>query len=170
MGDHSRVERGCCSYKNKNNGNIENRTWQNVSGPFLFFCTVQSTVQRIVSNSQQNTYVVMQCPLQPLTYFWTACNIMTSLSLDNWGASDQDSWAGFDSNLPSEWESWLRHRRPEPPTELEIIQVGGIRFKKDILSWYLTFLLLFEWFGSKLYFSHESCESVGWLCCCPYIF
>jgi len=31
-------------------------------------------------------------------------------------------WAGFDSNLPSEWESWLRHRRADPPTENEVLQ------------------------------------------------
>merc|ERR1719151_57190 len=33
-----------------------------------------------------------------------------------------ESAAGFDTNLPSEWESWLRHRRPEPPTEKEVFQ------------------------------------------------
>merc|ERR1712107_463102 len=33
-----------------------------------------------------------------------------------------ESAAGFDTNLPSEWESWLRHRRPEPPTEKEVLQ------------------------------------------------
>merc|ERR1719343_394467 len=31
-------------------------------------------------------------------------------------------WAGFDAELPSEWESWLRHRRAEPPTDKEVMQ------------------------------------------------
>jgi NADH:ubiquinone oxidoreductase subunit len=43
----------------------------------------------------------------------------------------KDLWAGFDSNLPSEWESWLRHRRPEPPSEQEIMQVSQ---KKSFLK------------------------------------
>lgn len=31
-----------------------------------------------------------------------------------------DLYAGFDAKMPSEWESWLRHRRDEPPTEDQI--------------------------------------------------
>jgi len=34
----------------------------------------------------------------------------------------KDLWAGFDSDLPSEWESWLRYRRDDPPTEEEVLQ------------------------------------------------
>ena len=34
-----------------------------------------------------------------------------------------EKWGGFDAELPAEWESWLRHRRPEPPTEKEVLQV-----------------------------------------------
>ena len=34
----------------------------------------------------------------------------------------REEWAGFDSNLPSEWESWLRHRRADAPTEKEVLQ------------------------------------------------
>merc|ERR1712013_710153 len=34
---------------------------------------------------------------------------------------DRDRVAGFDAELPSEWESWLRHRRAEPPTEHEVM-------------------------------------------------
>ena len=30
--------------------------------------------------------------------------------------------AGFDAELPSEWESWLRHRRADAPTEKEVMQ------------------------------------------------
>ena len=33
-----------------------------------------------------------------------------------------DTWAGFDAELPSEWESWLRHRRADPPAEREVMQ------------------------------------------------
>ena len=36
----------------------------------------------------------------------------------------KDTWAGFDSDLPSEWESWLRFRRDRPPTEEEVMQVS----------------------------------------------
>ena len=32
-----------------------------------------------------------------------------------------DTWAGFDAELPSEWESWLRHRRADPPAEREVM-------------------------------------------------
>ena len=34
----------------------------------------------------------------------------------------RDTWAGFDAELPSEWESWLRHRRANPPSEKEVMQ------------------------------------------------
>jgi len=34
-----------------------------------------------------------------------------------------DTTAGFDTNIPSEWESWLRHRRADPPSEKEVHQV-----------------------------------------------
>ena len=38
---------------------------------------------------------------------------------------DKDLWAGFDSNLPAEWESWLRFRRTEPPTDDEVLKVSA---------------------------------------------
>jgi hypothetical protein len=31
---------------------------------------------------------------------------------------DRNTWAGFDASMPAEWESWLRHRRDRPPTEV----------------------------------------------------
>ena len=34
----------------------------------------------------------------------------------------RDTWAGFDAELPSDWESWLRHRRANPPSEKEVMQ------------------------------------------------
>eukprot|EP00088_Acartia_fossae_P003616 TRINITY_DN11533_c0_g1_i2.p1 TRINITY_DN11533_c0_g1~~TRINITY_DN11533_c0_g1_i2.p1 ORF type:complete len:184 (+),score=37.50 TRINITY_DN11533_c0_g1_i2:45-596(+) len=34
----------------------------------------------------------------------------------------RDTWAGFDSDLPSEWESWLRYRRDNPPSDDEVLQ------------------------------------------------
>jgi len=34
----------------------------------------------------------------------------------------KDVWAGFDNDLPSEWESWLRFRRTDPPTEEEVLK------------------------------------------------
>lgn len=33
-----------------------------------------------------------------------------------------DRWAGFDAELPTEWESWLRMRRNDPPTEDQVMQ------------------------------------------------
>ena len=41
----------------------------------------------------------------------------------------KDVWAGFDSDLPSEWESWLRFRRDNPPTDNEVIQVGYTKLR-----------------------------------------
>ena len=32
----------------------------------------------------------------------------------------REKFAGFDSEVPAEWESWLRHRRNEPPTEEQV--------------------------------------------------
>ena len=32
---------------------------------------------------------------------------------------DPNTWAGFDASMPAEWESWLRHRRDKPPTEVK---------------------------------------------------
>ena len=29
-------------------------------------------------------------------------------------------YAGFDAEIPSEWEAWLRHRRDEPPTDEQV--------------------------------------------------
>jgi NADH:ubiquinone oxidoreductase subunit len=29
-------------------------------------------------------------------------------------------YAGFDATLPAEWESWLRHRRDDPPTPEQV--------------------------------------------------
>ncbi len=31
---------------------------------------------------------------------------------------DSNQWAGFDTTMPAEWESWLRNRRARPPTEV----------------------------------------------------
>merc|ERR1712059_164411 len=43
-----------------------------------------------------------------------------------------DLWAGFDSELPSEWESWLRHRRPDAPSEQEVMQSLALGQMKKI--------------------------------------
>ena len=32
-----------------------------------------------------------------------------------------DQYEGFDAKMPSEWESWLRHRREAPPTDEQIM-------------------------------------------------
>lgn len=43
-----------------------------------------------------------------------------------------EKWAGFDAELPAEWESWLRHRRAEPPTEKEVLQSLALSQMKKI--------------------------------------
>ena len=35
---------------------------------------------------------------------------------------DHSTVAGFDKDIPSEWESWLRFRRDAPPTEQQVLQ------------------------------------------------
>merc|ERR1712142_196226 len=45
---------------------------------------------------------------------------------------DIDLAAGFDAELPAEWESWLRHRRAEPPSEKEVMQSLAIAEMKKI--------------------------------------
>ncbi len=37
-------------------------------------------------------------------------------------ALGRDSAGGFDAKMPSEWESWLRHRREQPPSEETVLQ------------------------------------------------
>ena len=39
---------------------------------------------------------------------------------------------GFDNEVPSEWESWLRNRREVPPTESEIVQSYAIADLKKV--------------------------------------
>ena len=43
-----------------------------------------------------------------------------------------DTVAGFDAELPSEWESWLRHRRADPPTEKQVMQSLAMAEMKKI--------------------------------------
>ena len=33
---------------------------------------------------------------------------------------------GFDSQIPSEWESWLRMRRDDPPTDKQVLQAYAL--------------------------------------------
>jgi len=35
-------------------------------------------------------------------------------------AGAKDITGGFDAEMPSEWESWLRHRREDPPTNEQV--------------------------------------------------
>jgi len=34
----------------------------------------------------------------------------------------QNLWGGFDAKMPAEWESWLRQRRDDPPTDEQVMQ------------------------------------------------
>lgn len=36
-------------------------------------------------------------------------------------AVGRELWAGFDAKMPSEWESWLRHRREATPTDDQVM-------------------------------------------------
>ena len=36
----------------------------------------------------------------------------------------KEVWGGFDSDLPAEWESWLRFRRTNPPSDDEVMKVS----------------------------------------------
>ena len=41
--------------------------------------------------------------------------------------------AGFDAEIPSEWESWLRHRRDDPPTIHQLIQSQALADIKKVI-------------------------------------
>lgn len=41
---------------------------------------------------------------------------------------------GFDSEIPSEWESWLRFRRDAPPTEEMVLQSYALADMKKVIS------------------------------------
>jgi len=43
-----------------------------------------------------------------------------------------DMAAGFDKEIPAEWESWLRHRRAEAPAEEEVLQSMALAQMKKI--------------------------------------
>ena len=40
---------------------------------------------------------------------------------------------GFDSQIPSEWESWLRFRRDEPPTAQQVLQSFALADLKKVI-------------------------------------
>ena len=40
---------------------------------------------------------------------------------------------GFDSEIPTEWESWLRFRRDEPPTEQQVLQSFALADLKKVI-------------------------------------
>lgn len=44
----------------------------------------------------------------------------------------KDAWGGFDSDLPAEWESWLRFRRTQPPSEDEVLNSLAIAELKKV--------------------------------------
>jgi NADH dehydrogenase [ubiquinone] 1 alpha subcomplex assembly factor 2 len=43
--------------------------------------------------------------------------------------------AGFDNELPAEWESWLRHRRDDPPTESQVLQGYALADLKKVKTY-----------------------------------
>ena len=52
---------------------------------------------------------------------------------------------GFDAEIPSEWESWLRHRRDDPPTEKQVLQSYALAdLKKVQIVFCFTILLLWS--------------------------
>ena len=50
----------------------------------------------------------------------------------------RDIRAGFDAEMPAEWESWLRHRRDDPPTDEQVI-VFASPFCASLLNLIPTF-------------------------------
>ena len=40
---------------------------------------------------------------------------------------------GFDAQIPSEWESWLRFRRDEPPTAQQVLQSFALADLKKVI-------------------------------------
>ena len=49
---------------------------------------------------------------------------------------------GFDNEIPSEWESWLRFRREAPPTEKEVMTSYAIADLKKVLLTLLAYIVL----------------------------
>lgn len=45
---------------------------------------------------------------------------------------DATHTGGFDAEIPSEWESWLRHRRDAPPTNDMILQSYALADMKKV--------------------------------------
>ena len=60
---------------------------------------------------------------------------------------------GFDNEVPSEWESWLRNRREVPPTESEIVQSYAIADLKKVGDY--AFLLVAIFNASFIYLESE---------------
>ena len=54
------------------------------------------------------------------------------ITKDDAETGPSEKWGGFDAELPAEWESWLRHRRAEPPTEREVLQSLALSQMKKI--------------------------------------
>ena len=61
---------------------------------------------------------------------------------------------GFDNEVPSEWESWLRNRRELPPSDAEILQSYAIadlkkvkEDKQQVLSASLKFIFFYYFLG-----------------------
>ena len=46
---------------------------------------------------------------------------------------------GFDAEIPSEWESWLRHRRDDPPTEKQVLQSYALADLKKVKNYAFQF-------------------------------
>ena len=46
---------------------------------------------------------------------------------------NHESTVGFDNEIPSEWDSWLRFRRDEPPTQQQVLQSYALAELKKVL-------------------------------------
>ena len=46
---------------------------------------------------------------------------------------NHESTVGFDNEIPSEWDSWLRFRRDEPPTQQQVLQSYALAELKKVI-------------------------------------
>ena len=74
---------------------------------------------------------------------------------------DPNTWAGFDASMPAEWESWLRHRRDKPPTEVKFFAAMTISRKCIIpINKKAQIFCLIKNKLPRLSWCHEKCPNV----------
>lgn len=67
---------------------------------------------------------------------------------------DTSKIEGHDREMPAEWESWLRFRRDEPPTERQVLQSYALADLKKVLN---NEVIKFVSFLSHLHLVEKRC-------------